>query len=104
MIEDYMNTQFTLYKKTETKVDGRLKTEYVASLISYLCAHFTPSQTKQVRFGKNDYIVAKNMYCSTDVPVVEGDYVKILGKDYDVVGVQNTNSLNHHLTCSLSSR
>ncbi len=103
MIQDHMNTDFYLLTETETQTNGRLVRSF-ASTGPFLCAIFTPATAKTVRFGKRDFIIAKNLYCALDVTINLGDYVTVDGADYDVIYKQNTNNLDHHLTIGLVGR
>jgi hypothetical protein len=104
MIEKFMNTQFRLYTRSQSQVNGRIQTTYTLNANTFLCAIFSTNTQKTVRFGKQDYIVSRNLYCSTSVPLVLGDYVTINGVEYDVVDIVNTNNLSHHLKVALTSR
>lgn len=104
MITDYMQTPFTLYSISEAQVGGRLQRTYTEDSTEYYCAIFTPSTTVTVSQGKRQFIIEKNLYCEADVPVKTGDYVEIMGVNFDVISINNTNNLNHHLVIGLVSR
>jgi hypothetical protein len=102
-IEDYMNTPFVLKRRTEQKVDGRTTTSY-SQIDSGLCAIFTASEQRTVRFGGQDFVIQKNLYCFASKDIQEGDIVEVDGGEYDVVFKNNTNNLDHHLQIGLVSR
>lgn len=102
-IEDFYNTDFTIYKLTELKVDGRITTSWTEGATTK-GAIFTPSTERTVRFGKKDFVIDKNLYTKPTTDVDLGDYVSIDGGNYDVVFKQNTNNLNHHLSLGLVKR
>lgn len=104
MIENYYNTDFNLTTRTESKVDGRRKTIYTLDPTTYKCAIFTPSTARTVRFGGEDYIIQKNLYCDISVPLEHGDYVTVDGGDFTIGNINNTNNIGHHLAISLISR
>ena len=101
-IEDYYNTSFVLKSRFESKVNGRNVMSWTEFGI-YVCAIFTPSTEKTVRFGKQDFIVSKNLYCDAQNPIKLGDIVDIDGAGFDVVSITNTNNLDHHLAVGLYS-
>lgn len=102
MIEDYFGTDFTIKTRTEVKLNGRNKMEYIVNPSTFKCAIFTPSTHKVVRFGGQDFITSKNLYCDVVTPLVLGDIVTINGEEYDVISI--TNNVGHHLAVGVVSR
>ena len=79
MIESRYNTDFTVFTRLEAKVDGRLLTTYTEDLTTYRCAIFTPTSQRFAIFGKKQFAIEKNLYCSVDTPIVLGDYIVVDG-------------------------
>ncbi len=105
MIESRYNTDFTIFNRSELKVDGRIVTTFVEDITTtYKCAIFTSTTQRTVSFGKRQFVIEKNLYCSTTTPLALGDYVTVDGNEYDVIFLQNTNNLNHHYTVGLVTR
>ena len=103
-IENFMQTDFTVKVRTETKVDGRNKMSYIDDGTIYKCAIFTPGTEKTVRFGKQDFIIGKNLYCRVSVPIKLGDIIIVKGEEYDTVSEVDTNCIEHHRAIGLVSR
>lgn len=103
MIDDYFDTEFTVYKKLDDKDAGRKVTNWKMNSTGNFGAFFTPGMTKTVRFGKQDVIIQRNLYCSADLDVEEGDRVSDGYKTYDVVYKSNTANKYNHLFIGLVS-
>lgn len=103
-IQDYMQTDFTISTRSETKVGGRNVMSYTPEGNTYRCAIFTPSISKTVRFGKQDFIISKNLYCNLGTPIKLGDIIIIGGGNYDVISLLDTNNIGHHLALGLIER
>ena len=101
MIEDFYKTTFTLSGVTQTKTDGRLVKTYT-SKGSFLGAVFTRKGDRVVRFGKQDYIIYKTVYCDVSVPAAFGDKLTVDGFEMIVVSIINTNNENCHLVVDLT--
>jgi len=102
-IELFYNQNFLVKKKVETKEGGKLKREYIDGGV-YIGGLFTPGVDRTVRWGKQDFVVSKNLYCSVDVDIELGDRVIIDEKEFDVIFLEDTNNQQHHYFIGLTSR
>lgn len=103
-IEDHYNTPFKVTMRSRNKVNGRYVTTFVEDATTYLGAVFTPTTTREVRVGKEDYVVLKSLYCATTTPIQKGDYVIIDSGEFEVGNIMDTNNLGHHFNIDLVSR
>lgn len=102
-IEFFYNKTFSTRKRTETKVRGKVERNY-ATPVESIGAVFIPGVARTVRWGKQDFVIQVNLYCSALVDIIEGDRVDIDEKEYDVIYKENTNNQGHHLFIGLVSR
>lgn len=98
MIEDYYTTELELLKRVEEKIKGKLTVAY-QSYSFFKAAVFVPSTTRTIRYEKQDFILALQVYCSIDIPVCTGDRLISEETNYDVISV--TDSIGHHYELGL---
>lgn len=103
-IEDHYKTIFNISMRSKQKVNGRYTTSFISDTTDYLGAIFTPTTQREIRVGSEDYLIQKNLYCSSSIPLQHGDYITIDGGEYEIGNIKNTNNLNHHYQIGLISR